>query len=99
MAAQGNPRVIFKRAVERKSLMLAMATAREIGVVSLDEALSLVSLVAELRPDRLDAYARRWLARLATERTLTLAELDLAVSALRALPSERAFATLRQLAK
>ena len=37
--------------------MLAMATAREIGVVSLEEALSLVVLVAELQPERLDAFA------------------------------------------
>lgn len=77
--------------------MLAMATAREIGVVSLEEALSLVVLVSEKSPERLDAYARRWLARLATERKLTLAELDLAVSALRALPSERATSSLTHL--
>ena len=97
MTAQGDPRTIFKRAVERKSLMLAMATAREIGVVSLREALSLVVLVAEFQPERFDAFARRWLARLASERALTLAELDLAVAALRALPSDRASATLSYL--
>jgi hypothetical protein len=36
-------------------------------------------------------------ARLAAERRLRLAELDLAVTALRALPSERAAAALRAL--
>lgn len=69
------------------------------GVVGLDEALELVVLTAELEPPRLDAYARRWLARLADERTLTLAELDLAVTALRALPSPRAADALRQLVR
>jgi hypothetical protein len=34
--------------VERKNLLIAEVTAREIGVVSLDEALSLVPLVAEV---------------------------------------------------
>ena len=99
MTAQESPRAIFNRAVERKSLMLAMATAREIGVVSLEEALSLVALVAELQPERLDAFGRRWLARLATERSLTLGELDLAITALRVLPSDPAVETLRQLAR
>jgi hypothetical protein len=44
-----------------------------------------------------DGYARRWLARLADERPLTPAELDLAVTALRALPSRRARDALRAL--
>jgi hypothetical protein len=67
------------------------------GVVSLDEALELVILVADADPGRLDAYATRWLARLADEHQLKLAELDLAVTALRALPSERAAEALRSL--
>jgi hypothetical protein len=97
VTAAGHPRSIFRRAIERKNLLVAQATARDMGVVALDEALELVVLTAELEPHRLDAYARRWLARLADERTLMLAELDLAVTALRALPSARAAETLRQL--
>jgi hypothetical protein len=57
------------------------------GVVDLSEALDLVVLAAEVDPEKLDGYARRFLARLADERRLRLAELDLAVTALRALPS------------
>jgi hypothetical protein len=71
--------------------------AREMGVVDLIEALDLVVLVAEGAPERLDGYSRRWLARLADERSLSLAELDIAVTALRALPSARATAALRAL--
>jgi hypothetical protein len=56
-----------------------------------------VCLVAELEPARLDAFARRWLARLAQEKPLRLIELDIALTALRALPSERAAKALRGL--
>jgi beta-phosphoglucomutase-like phosphatase (HAD superfamily) len=97
LTAQGHPRAIFHRAIERRNLLIAETTAREIGWVSLDEALELVCLVAEKAPNRFDAYARRWLARLADERSLQLAELDIALTALRALPSQRAASALRTL--
>ena len=97
MTAQGHPRTIFRRAIERRNLLTAEATAREMGAVTLGEALDLVCLVAEVEPARLDGYARRWLARLAQERPLRLAELDLAVTGLRALPSARAANALRAL--
>lgn len=67
------------------------------GVVDLAEALDLVCLVAEVAPARLDGYARRWLARLADEVPLRLVELDLAVTALRALPSSPARQALEAL--
>jgi len=67
------------------------------GVVDLAEALDLLCLVAEVTPARLDGFARRWLARLADERPLRLSELDLAITALRALPSPRAGDALRAL--
>jgi hypothetical protein len=97
MTAQGHPRAIFHRAVARKNLVVAEMTAREIGTIDLGEALDLVCLIAEKAPARLDAYGRRWLARLADERPVALAELDIAVTALRALPSERAARALRAL--
>jgi hypothetical protein len=99
LTAQGHPRAIFRRAIERKNLLVAQMTAREMGVVELPEALELVVLTAELEPQRLDGYARRFVARLADERTLTLAELDLAITALRALPSLPAAEALRHLVR
>jgi hypothetical protein len=95
LTAQGHPRAIFHRAIERKNLLIAETTARELGALDLTEALDLVCLVAEKTPQRLDAFARRFLMRLADERPLNLAELDVAVTALRALPSERATNALR----
>ena len=97
MTAQGHPRATFHRAIERRNLLVAETTAGEWGVIDLTEALDLVCLVAEKPPQRLDAYARRFLARLADERPLSLAELDLALTALRALPSQRAADALRTL--
>jgi len=97
LTAQGHPRAIFRRAVERKNLLIAEATARELGALDLSEALDLVCLIAEVEPGRLDPFARRWLARIADERPLPLAELDIAITALRALPSPRAADALRAL--
>jgi hypothetical protein len=97
MTAQGQPRARFRRAIQRRNLLGAETCAREMGVVDLAEALDLVCLVAEVAPARLDGFARRWLVRLADERPLELGELDLAVTALRALPSARARDALRAL--
>jgi hypothetical protein len=56
---------------------------REMGAVSLLEALDYLALLAELRPDRLEAAAVRWHGRLELESSLlTLAESQLALAAL-----------------
>ena len=95
MTAQGHPRAIFRRAIQRRNLLGAETAAREMGAVDLAEALDLAALVADVAPARLDGFARRWLVRVAEEQPLKLAELDLVVTALRALPSPRAVDALR----
>ena len=77
---------------------MAEATAREVCRLALDDALDLVVLVAEKDPRRFDAFALRWVARLVAERPARLADLDLAVAALRALPDADAITILRRLA-
>jgi hypothetical protein len=67
MTAQGHPRAIFKRAVERGNLVVAEATARELGRLTLDEALRLLFLYAEYDPIKFERAALRWLARYVTE--------------------------------
>jgi hypothetical protein len=58
------------------------------GAVSLLEALDYLALLAELRPDRLEAAAVRWHGRLELESALlTLAESQLALAALANLSS------------
>jgi hypothetical protein len=59
--SQGHPRTIFKRALEHDNLVLAEVTAREIGRVTIAEALELTALVARKQPDRYGRYAARWL--------------------------------------
>jgi hypothetical protein len=61
---------------------------REMGAVSLLEALDYLALLAELRPDRLEAAAVRWHGRLELESSLlTLAESQLVLAALANLSS------------
>ena len=62
MTAQGHPRSIFKRAIERGNVVVAEATAREIGL-SLEEALQLVLLYAAYEPAKLERAALRWFSR------------------------------------
>jgi hypothetical protein len=41
MTAQGNPRTVFRRAIDHGNLLLAETSVRETGVVGLSEALDL----------------------------------------------------------
>ncbi len=83
MTAQGHPRAIFSRAVERRNLVIAEATAREIGKLALDEALKLLFLYAEKEPIKFERAALRWLARYVTEgKAVSLLKIQLAVAAL-----------------
>jgi hypothetical protein len=59
--SQGHPRTIFRRALERDNLVLAEVTAREIGRVTIAEALELTALVARKQPHRYGRFAARWL--------------------------------------
>jgi hypothetical protein len=63
VTAQGHPRAIFNRAIERGNLLVAETTAREIGRVSLGESLALTALIAQKDPHRRSRVAARWLLR------------------------------------
>jgi hypothetical protein len=93
----------FKRAVERGNLVMAEATAREIGRLTLEEALLLVFLYAEKEPLKFERAALRWLARYVTEgKAVSLLKAQLALSALaelRAGEREAAANMLRELAR
>ena len=58
--SQGDPRTIFRGALEHDNLVLAEVTAREIGRVTIAEALELTALVARKQPDRYGRFAARW---------------------------------------
>ena len=83
MTAQGHPRRIFATAIERGNIVIAEATARELGRISLEEALALTALVAEKEPERRSRFAVRWLRRLLEEdESLTIEEATMAASCL-----------------
>ena len=75
MASQGTAHGRFQRAIERRNLFGAEIAIRELGTVSLLEALLYLDLLAELEWPKLKRVAIRWRARLETEAlTLTLGE-------------------------
>jgi hypothetical protein len=63
LTAQGHPRAIFHRAIGHGNLLLAETTAREIGRISLGEALELVALIAARDPRRHGRAGARWVRR------------------------------------
>lgn len=64
MTAQGHPRVIFQRAIERGNLTVAEATLRtEIPRPTLVDLLELTALIAFKQPERFSRVAARWLLR------------------------------------
>jgi hypothetical protein len=86
VTAQGHPRAIFARAIERGNVVIAEMAAREVGSLTLGEALALTALVVQKDPGRRSRYVLRWLRRLLEEdECLTIDEAALAVSALAAL--------------
>jgi hypothetical protein len=67
LPAQGHPSAIFSRAIERGNLLVAEASAREVGNLTLEEPLRLLFLYAEKDPIKYERAALRWLARYAAE--------------------------------
>ena len=81
--------------------MLAEVTAREIGRVTIGEALELTALVARKQPQRYGRFAARWLCvYLEEHEKATLEDVELLVSNLRSLASSNdhvtALAVLRK---
>jgi hypothetical protein len=86
MTSQGSAHGRFTRAIQTRNLWSAEMSLRELGTVSLGDALAYLDLLAEQKPEKLERAALRWHGRLETEApTLTLAESQLALSALASL--------------
>lgn len=92
VTSQGSTYSQFKRALDRRNFLLAWTLAAELPKVPLADALSLLLLALDQQPWRFEAAATRWHARLCDEARLTLAEAQLAVSALDALAGPSAVA-------
>lgn len=86
VTSQGSAHGRFARAIKRRNLWTAEIALRELGDVSLVDALDYLDLLAEQKPEKLERAAVRWHGRLETEATfLTLAESQLALAALASL--------------
>jgi hypothetical protein len=99
VTSQGSAHGRFSRAIKQRNLWTAEVAARELRGLSLHDALDLVALIAQVRPDRLEPAAIRWHGRLEIEaRSLSLAESRFALSALERLPHDPQLAdSLRRL--
>ena len=82
MTSQGTPHGRFQRAIHRRHVQAAEMAAREMGGLSLADALSLCELLANTDPARYERAALRWLQRFIDERLPPLTEVALAASAL-----------------
>jgi hypothetical protein len=82
VTSQGTAHGRFTRAVANSNLREAEIAARELGGLSLEDALSLCVLLAERDPQRFERAALRWLQRFIDERLPPVAEVALAASAL-----------------
>jgi hypothetical protein len=82
MTSQGTPRGRFQRAIHRRHVLNAETAAREMGGLSLADALLFCELLANTDPARYERAALRWLQRFIDERLPPLAEVALAASAL-----------------
>jgi hypothetical protein len=102
MTSQGTAHGRFQRAIRDRHLRRATMAARELGNVSLADALALTLLTREVGDDRWPRAAARWLGRFIVESpAMTIGEAGLAAAAVQELAgrdSRLAAETLRQLA-
>lgn len=82
MTSQGTAHARFQRAIHSRHVRNAEMAAREMGGLSLADALLLCELLASADPRRYERAALRWLQRFIDERLPPLAEVALAASAL-----------------
>jgi hypothetical protein len=97
VTSQGSAYSQFKRALDRRNFLLAWTPAAALPKVPLADALSLLLLALDQQPWRFETAPPRWHARLCDEARLTLADAQLAVSALDALAGPGAVAGGRAL--
>jgi hypothetical protein len=82
MTSQGTAHARFERAIHSRNLLHAETAAREMGGLSLHDALLLCELLAATDPKRYERAALRWLQRFIDERLPPLTEVTLAAAAL-----------------
>jgi hypothetical protein len=69
MTSQGTAHGRFTRVIQQHNLWAAETSLRELGSVSLEDALGYLDLLAEQKPEKLERAAVRWHGRLETKAT------------------------------
>jgi hypothetical protein len=83
VSSKGSPHGRFRRAIDYGNLLSAEASARELGQLSLADALDLLLLIAAKEPARFQRAAVRWHGRFELEvRGLEIADAQLLLGAL-----------------
>ena len=67
LTSQGSAHGRFTRAIHQRNLWAAEVALRELGRVSLEDALGYLDLLAQQQPEKLERAAVRWHGRLETE--------------------------------
>ncbi len=80
----GSAHAVFARSIHTRNVIAAEAAARELGHLSLADALDLTLLIGEKDPRRYPRAARRWLERFVVETQAPLELVQLAAAALSA---------------
>lgn len=86
VASQGHAYARFRRALQTGNLKLIEAAAAELPAVRLDDALAILSLLAERGDDRFDRAAARWVGRLLVETPAGLRDARYALALVERLP-------------
>jgi hypothetical protein len=89
MTSQGSPHARFQRALETRNLLIIEAAAVELPKIGLDDALVILSLLAEAADPRFDRAAARWLGRLLLETPAGLSDARFALALVERLPTCR----------
>ena len=89
VTSQGSPTARFQRALSTGNLLIVEAAARELPTIGLDDALRILTLLADARDPRFDRAAARWLGRLLLETPIGLADARFALVMVERLPECR----------
>jgi hypothetical protein len=85
MTSQGSAHARFQRAIQRGDLLNAETAARELGALSVSDALALVLLYQRAGDERFERAARRWIRRVQIDHRLRHQEVELLRAAMGAL--------------
>lgn len=95
MSIKGRPYTWFEHSLDRSDLPGAIAAAAELDRISLADALRLLALIGQKKPDLYDRAAVRWFGRLLLEQPgLTLDDAGAALDALDLLEHQPATANV-----